>query len=220
MTAFVEQLITMILAQGALGVFLASIIEEIIVPIPSTVIQTGAGFLFLSGHAVSLQSISILLFKIVLPTAFGTTIGSLLLYGLAYWGGMPFITRYGKYFFVSEAKIQKAHDAVLAHKSLLWGFCILRFIPILPNSLITAGAGFLRLPFWSYVGTTFVGIFVRALYLGIAGWITGEAYQSVDTNHTITGMLISLFVGLAIVTVAVTLIVRAYVKKSSKKSSR
>ncbi|MCC6198740.1 VTT domain-containing protein [Candidatus Nomurabacteria bacterium] len=217
MTAFVEQLITMILAQGALGVFLASVIEEIIVPIPSTIIQTGAAFLFLSGHSFSMQSIGIFLFKIVLPTAAGATIGTLMLYGLAYWGGLPFIQRWGKYFFVTESKIRQAHDTVLSHRSLLWGFCILRFIPLLPNALITAGAGFLRIPFWSYLWTTFIGIFVRALYLGITGWLTGEAYQSLDVQRSFFGMMSSLVLGITVVTVVVTLIVRAYAKKTFRR---
>lgn len=212
MEQFIQKIIEFIVERGALGVFLASILEEVIVPIPSTIIQTGAGFLFLEGQPVNLHSIWILISRVSLPTAAGVTIGSLLIYGLVYWGGAAFIERFGKYFFLSPAKLERAKEYVLSHKSLLWAFCILRFLPLFPNSLITAGAGFIRLPLRHYIWTTFLGVFVRATYLGIAGWLTGEAFHTVSPNGSVFGMFLSFAGGLLLISL-VTGFVIGYVRK-------
>jgi len=205
--ALIERIIQFIVDQGALGVFVASILEEVIVPIPSTIIQTGAGFLFLAGEPITGYSLWILFSRIVVPSALGATIGSLALYGLVYWGGMPAIRRFGKYFFLSEAKVQKAHDAVLSRKSLVWAFCILRFLPILPTAFITAGAGLIRLPLRIYLITTFIGIFIRATYLGAAGWLTAGVFHSLAPNGSVVGMMASIAIALLVLTLSIVGIV-------------
>lgn len=212
MIAFLEQTIAFIIEQGALGVFLASFLEEVIVPIPSTLVQTGAGLFFLSGVPFGWHGIWILLSRIVVPTAIGATIGSLVIYGLVYWGGIPFVKRYGKYFFLNEKKIEKAQQAILSHKSLLWAFCVLRFLPILPNSFIAAGAGLIRLPFKHYLWTTLLGIAIRASYLGAAGWLTGEVYQSTASKESLVGKFLFLGLGVVVVTIVMTGIL-SYAKK-------
>lgn len=216
MGAFVERIIQFIVDQGALGVFVASALEEIIVPIPSTVIQTGAGFLFLSGLPVDAHSLWILLSRIVIPSAVGATLGSLLIYGLVYWGGMPFVRRFGRYFFITPSKVERAKETVLAHRSLVWAFCILRFIPLLPNVFVAAGAGFIRLPVRIYLWTSLVGIAVRATYLGLAGWLAGGAFEALVPQGTIFGMFIALALGILAVTVIVGLVI-VYVRKKKKR---
>lgn len=215
MEAFIEQIIHFITDQGAFGVFLASVIEEIVVPIPSTVIQTGAGFFFLSDISFGWHALWILFSRIVLPSALGTTLGSLVIYGLVYWGGMPLVHRFGRYFFVTPAKVQRAHDAVMRYASLRWAFFILRFIPLLPNVFIAAAAGFIRLPLSTYLWTTFFGMAVRATYLGATGWIAGNAYQSSAAEHSIFGMFLWLALGIIAATVIVGGIV-VYVKKRAR----
>jgi membrane protein DedA with SNARE-associated domain len=53
-TVKIEYLITVF---GALGVFLASVIEEVVIFIPSTLIQVGAGFLILSDSQLNFVNI-------------------------------------------------------------------------------------------------------------------------------------------------------------------
>ncbi len=215
MESLIEVIIQFIVDQGALGVFLASVIEEIIVPIPSTIIQTGAGFLFLTGHAVDAHGLWILFSRIVVPSAVGGTLGSLVIYGLVYWGGMPFIKRFGKYLFLSPSKVEHAKETVLAHKSLIWAFCVLRFIPILPSVFIAAGAGLIRLPIRIYLWTSLVGIAVRATYLGLAGWLVGGAFETLVPHGTVYGMFISLALGLVVIT-SVTGLIIFYARKKKR----
>ncbi len=215
MNHLIELITQFITVHGALGVFIASVLEEVIVPIPSAVIQTGAGFLFLSGQAISAHSVWVLIAHVVIPAATGATLGSLLLYGLVYWGGMPFVKRYGKYFFLSATKLERAKEMVLARKSLLTALCVLRFIPILPYSLITAGAGLIRLPLKTYLWTTFVGVCVRATYLGLIGWLVGGTFKALSPNGSpFKGILV---LGLAVLALSViTAGIVLYVKKGKK----
>lgn len=93
---------------GALGVFLASAIEEIIAPIPSTLVIMGSSFLILKGLSLNLDGILKLLLYVVLPVSLGVTLGSLFVYVIGYFIGSPFIKRWGKYMGVSWDDIQKA----------------------------------------------------------------------------------------------------------------
>ena len=211
----IEHLISFIVAQGSMGIFLASIIEEFIVPIPSTVIQTGGGFLFLAGQAFSLSTFLTLIFKIALPAALGATVGSLFIYGLVFFGGKPFVARYGKYIFLNAEKIDQAHQYVLSHKSLVWAFCLVRFVPVLPSVFVAALAGLIRLPLKTYLLTTMIGMFIRAIYLGAAGWMGGGIFRSLDPQGSLFGMILS-FVGAVIVISVLTMVLVFYVKRKKQ----
>ena len=89
-----------VLPLGAGGVFLASVIEEVISPVPSPVVQMAAGFFFLSGP-FSPSLLFTLVFVVVIPVALGVTVGSLVLYYLAYYAGKPLLLRWGRYIGIS-----------------------------------------------------------------------------------------------------------------------
>ena len=71
---------------GAMGVFFAEIIEEVVVPIPSALVLFTSGFILLSGE-VSYEFFKDLIFVITIPGALGLTLGSTVIYYLAYYGG-------------------------------------------------------------------------------------------------------------------------------------
>lgn len=169
-----------IIAWGALGVFVSSVLEEIVVIIPSVLVQAGAGLFLLSGVPIGWESIGKLIVWVALPSALGVAVGSLLIYALAYYGGRPALRRFGKYFFLSEYKLESARADIVSRPSTIYFITILRFVPLFPNSIITACAGLLRIPLKQYMISTIVGIFVRALYLGAIGWMTGSIY---GTGH-------------------------------------
>lgn len=210
MENFISHILELVAREGSLGVFLASFIEEIIVPIPSTLVQSGAGLLFLSDMGFSFHGVWVLISKVVLPSAFGVTIGSLFLYALAYWGGMVAVKNFGKYFFITEAKVLRAKETILEKKGLLFAFCVLRFIPLFPNSLVTVGAGILRLPLWPYIWTTFLGTFVRVSFLGSLGWAAGIASKN-SKSPAIFSILILIF--LLILISVITLVILSLRKK-------
>lgn len=172
----IEDLNQMIIVFGALGVFLAFIIEEVVVFIPSVLVHIVAGAVILGGQSLSFIGIAKLLLVVALPSALGVTIGSLWIYFIAYYGGLIGLRTYGKYFFVSSKKIEVAREKIASNKNTLRAITILRFLPIFPNTVVTACAGILRLSFKSYFISTMIGIFIRATYLGAIGWFLGKVF--------------------------------------------
>lgn len=218
MEHLIEKILAFIVAKGAFGVFLASVLEEVVVPIPSTIIQTGAGFLFLAGQSITLQTILLLVTKVAFPAALGATVGSLMIYGLIWWGGAIFVERFGAYFMLSPKKIERAKEYVLSHKSLIWAFCLVRFIPVLPSVFIAATAGIIRLPFRIYFLTTLIGMFVRGLYLGFAGWMSGKAFHTVSASGSLVGMFFWFAIGVLAISM-ITMALVFYVRKNKQKNT-
>jgi len=80
---------------GGYGVFLAEFLQEVIMVIPSTIISLGFGFFFLHGP-LSVALVKTLFLTIVIPATLGFTLGSLIIYSIAYWGGRPLLETSGK----------------------------------------------------------------------------------------------------------------------------
>jgi membrane protein DedA with SNARE-associated domain len=184
---FILRVSPLIHEYGAWGVFLVSFIEEIIVPIPSSFILLAAGFFLLPVTAsfgeVALQT----MWLVVLPGALGLTLGSLVVYSVAYLGGEPAIRSWGKWFGVSwadvekmQAKFTKSHWDEVA----LFG---LRTIPIVPHVILSMACGLVRYPIRAFTLTTLFGTMVRAFTMSILGWYLGEAYVSYSENITAIG---------------------------------
>jgi membrane protein DedA with SNARE-associated domain len=163
---------------GPFGVFIASIVEEVIAPIPSTLVIMGTSFVVLKGSAISLDGIINLFVNIVLPASLGVSLGSLFVYGIGYFAGKPFIERWGKYLGVSWQDIEKAEEKFEnSHSDEILLF-IVRAIPVIPSVAISAFCGIIRFDLLKYVIITFLGTMVRAFILGFIGWQFGSMYQS------------------------------------------
>jgi membrane protein DedA with SNARE-associated domain len=208
LATFIENTIVTL---GAGGVFIGSVMEEIIVPIPSSLVQAGAGLFLLGGEPVTFTSVLKLITWVALPAALGVSIGSLLIYFIVYYGGMPAIRRFGKYFLIDPNKVEEARVRIASKHSTLYALTALRFIPLLPNALVTAAAGLLRIKLWPYLYSTFIGVFIRAIYLGAIGWATGRVAGGSEQNFYVKlGILLS---GLLLISLVTTLIVRHVRKK-------
>jgi membrane protein DedA with SNARE-associated domain len=171
---------TFFLNYGALGVFLASIIEEIIAPIPSTLVIMGSSFLILKGYPFAVDSILRLLIYVVLPASAGVTVGSLFVYAIGYFLGSPFIKRWGKYMGVSWEDIEKAEGRFSSgHNDNLILFT-LRAIPVVPSVAISIFCGFIRYRLRDYLIFTLLGSLVRGFILGILGWQFGMLYMEIS----------------------------------------
>lgn len=100
-----------------------------------------------------------------IPVALGSTIGSLAVYGLAYFGGKPAIEKFGKYFRVSWKDIEKVESKF---KSIYYDeliFLVLRSIPILPSFPVSAVVGILRMSPAPYFFLTMIGFTMRIVIM-------------------------------------------------------
>lgn len=168
---------TLLAKNGSLSIFIAAFFEEIVAIIPSTLIFTASGFFFLEGQSITLSSVLKLLFKVAFPAAIGLTLGSFFIYIIAYLLGRPAIERFGKWFGISWKEIEKMQQFFQKSYGDEIALFLSRSLPIIPNAIISALCGVIRLRFVEYVIFTFLGAFVRASLLGFLGWQVGNAYE-------------------------------------------
>ncbi len=212
--AYIE---SMIITSGALGVFWGSVLEEVIVFIPSSLVQAGAGFFLLSGNPLTVLSVLKLFGLVVIPATIGVVLGSLPVYFISYYGGYPALKRWGKYFLIKESYLEKAEKMTQRDRHVLVSMALLRIVPIIPSSVASAISGLIRMRIVPYMISTAAGVFVRALYLGIVGWVAGAFYKEMVTGgNSFVGLgLIELIV---VILMAVGILVSRYAKRRHHKS--
>lgn len=167
---------TSVLPWGAVGVFVASVTEEVIAPIPSALVMTMSGFLLVSGP-VSFGSVLALIFKVAIPAALGVTIGSYTIYYIARFGGKVLIEKWGKYVGLYWTDIEKLRSRLSGTKRDEIFIGAARVIPFAPSVAISAFCGILEMNVFKYFIVTFVGVFFRGLILGTLGWQVGNVYE-------------------------------------------
>ncbi len=164
---------------GSLGVFLGSLIEEIIAPIPSTLIILGSSFFMMHGSPITIESMVSLILYVAIPAAAGMTLGSLFLYAIGYYIGKPFICRWGKYMGFSWENVEETRTKFAESKNDDIALFSLRAIPVVPSVAISMFCGIIRYDLKNYVIITFLGSIMRAAILGFLGWQFGRFYLQI-----------------------------------------
>ena len=171
----VQYLEPIVQTYGALGVFLSSIIEEIIAPIPSTLVVFTAGVLLTHGKN-TVDAFWTIVFYITIPAAAGITIGSLFPYFLARIGERVAIERFGKYLGISWETIERAQAWSKKSSSDQWIIFIARAIPGLPSVAVSIMAGLVRMPVPEYMLWSFLGCLIRNFALGCIAYWGGKQF--------------------------------------------
>lgn len=131
---------------GYFGMFLAMILEAVIIAIPSELILATGGIL------ASQRIFSF--WGALLTGVIGSVFCAVIIYLMGYFGGRPFIDKYGKYFFMKQEDIEKA-EAWFQKYGMLASF-IGRNFPIV-RTFISLPIGIMRLNFWPFVLYTTLG---------------------------------------------------------------
>ena len=196
---------------GAWSVFAAVIIESVIVPIPSPLVIMGAGFILISPELSFTGAITPILLLVVLPGAIGSTLGAFIGYGIGFWGGRPLVERW-KGFLGLEWREVDAFQQRLQGSHVKATIFFLRALPIFPLSLISAAAGFVRLPPVTFTLWTLYGSIPRCLLLAYLGWGLGDTYHRLAHGIDRVETLVSLSIVLLLIGLIVWL--RGRVRKS------
>jgi len=173
--AMTDWIMLMMQTHGPAMVVIGVLIESIIVPIPSPLIIMGAGFLLIEPGLSIPAAFLPILFKIVIPGAVASTIGGLFAYGIAYWGGKPLVDKFHRFLGFDWNDILFMERKLEGRVGLM--IFLLRALPIVPLSLISAAAGVLRLKVVPFMGWTLLGSFPRCLLLGYLGYLTRDTYK-------------------------------------------
>lgn len=162
---------------GPWGVLLFAFVQEIIPPIPSTLVTVSAGFVFLAGVPFSVAGFLKLCVFVVLPIAAGLTIGSVCIYYLVQWGGKPIIDRFGRYMGVTWRDIEKIESYMHGRRWDDAVFFAARTFPLIPSVALNVFAGLVRWPLQKFVFYTFTGTMIRSFWSGLIGWQFAHVYE-------------------------------------------
>jgi membrane protein DedA with SNARE-associated domain len=168
LVAFLQSLFMTI---GWGGVVVIMALESANIPIPSEVTMPLAGW-FLAEAQGATAWYAILAGGFY--GALGCTIGSVVSYGIGYYGGRPFLDRYGKYLLITRHDLEKA-DRWFARWGD-WAIFISRLLPIV-RTFISFPAGVVRTRFSTFVVLTFVGSFLWCAALAWGGYLFGARWE-------------------------------------------
>ena len=146
---------------GAVVLFWFSLLNELSGVIPYVVLVSGQ-LLFIEPSSFHLIIYKLFLFTAI-PVGLGGAIGSLLIYGLAYFGGQPAINRFQKYLRFSWENVERINNRFLGswYDELI--YLGLRCVPFLPSLPLTVVAGIIQMSPLSYFISTFIGFTVRMM---------------------------------------------------------
>lgn len=155
---------------GYLGMFLGMVLEAVIIIIPSEFILATGGIL---------ASKKIFNFWITfLVGLLGSVFCAILIYIMGYYGGRPFIKKYGKYFFMKEEDIYKSDSWY--NKYGLLAAAIGRNIPIV-RTLVSLPIGIARLSFPKFVIYTTLGSIPWTFVFVYFGYSVGNNWTILKT---------------------------------------
>jgi len=121
--------------------------ESSIFPVPSELVVPPAAILAAQGGSMSLPGV-------ILAGTFGSWLGSAITYWTALLVGRPVVMRFGKYFLMPPAKVERAERFM--HRYEGGGIFFARLLPVIRH-LISIPAGIIRMGFLKFSALTIVG---------------------------------------------------------------
>lgn len=167
MTGFVINLIS---NYGYFGMFLGMVLEAVIIIIPSELILATGGILAGKGIFSFLGAF--------ITGLLGSVFCAIAIYFMGYFGGKPFIKKYGKYFFMKEEDIEKSDSWF--NKYGMMSALIGRNFPIV-RTLISLPIGIMRLSFFKFLIYTTIGSIPWTFIFVYFGYALGENWIILKT---------------------------------------
>jgi membrane protein DedA with SNARE-associated domain len=178
MQHILDFILSLVRTHGTLSMLVGGFVEQIIVPIPSPII-TMAGGAFLVDHGLPFfETIWQIISRVSLPYSLAATIGTSMVFLIAYFGGKPLVDRFGKYIGVSWSLIEKIKtdfQKTIRDEIFILVSCS---IPVVPVSLISAFCGAFRIKPVKFYPMVLLALIIRSIILGFVGFQMGEAFTS------------------------------------------
>lgn len=206
---------------GFLLIFVFMAVESSFIPFPSEVVMIPAGFLAFRGE-LTFHSPALDLTMAILVGLAGSLAGAYLNYFLSLKLGRPVLYRYGKYFFLKPAMLERAEEIFRKYGELATFVC--RLLPAI-RQLISIPAGLSRMRLGRFTLFTALGAGLWTAVLAFAGWYCGRMTSGLTYKEMIhRGMdmvhehYIWILIGLAAL-VAVYLCVQHLVMKPAERQT-
>ncbi len=169
-------IISIISATGYLGIFGLMSAESALIPIPSEITMTFAGYL------ASINKFNLI--TVIIIGAFANLFGSILAYWLGLWGQeavvRKLIRKYGKYLLITENEYNRSEKWFRHYGGGITFFS--RVLPII-RTFISLPAGVAAMSFWRFSILTFLGSLIWSGILAYIGYILGKNWDSLHPYY-------------------------------------
>lgn len=155
---------------GYFGMFIGMVLEAVIIAIPSELILATGGILA-SNRIFTF-------FGAFLTGLLGSVFCAIVIYFMGYFGGKPFVKKFGKYFFMKEDELEKSDSWF--NKYGMLSALIGRNFPIV-RTLISLPIGITRQSFIKFLIYTTIGSIPWTLAFVYFGYVLGENWIVLNT---------------------------------------
>lgn len=163
-----EYVINLIGSLGYFGMLISMVLEAVVIIIPSELILAIGGILAANG--------TFTLGGAIVVGLIGSVFCASIIYMIGYYGGRPFIIKYGKYFFMKEKDIEKSDKWF--QKYGMSAALIGRFFPIV-RTLISLPIGISKLNFKRFLIYTTIGSVPWTVLFVLSGFYLGNNYTKI-----------------------------------------
>lgn len=144
---------------GYAGLFVVMVLANVGVPVGAELIMPAAGALAATGHLSSLWVAAAI-------ATLAEVVGGSILYAVGYYGGRPFVARYGKFLKLDAAKLERFHAFYERYGSVVVLVC--RFVPFV-RGIAGLPAGISRMPKRWFILYTAIGSAIFCFGLALLG---------------------------------------------------
>ncbi len=173
---------------GYFGMFLGMVLEAVIIVIPSEAILATGGILASRGVFSFLGAFLIGLV--------GSVFCAIVIYFMGYFGGRPFIRKFGKYFFMKEEDIERSDSWFLRYG--MFGALIGRNFPII-RTLISLPIGIMRMSFFKFLIFTIIGSIPWTFLFVYLGYALGNSWIYVSAKISWLKLPIKVLLGFIVI---------------------
>jgi membrane protein DedA with SNARE-associated domain len=185
---------------GYLGIVALMAMESSIVPVPSEVVIPPAAYWASQGQMN--------FWGVIVAGTIGSWIGAALTWWISLKLGRIVVVKWGRYFLISEAKLERAERFIHRYES--GGIFFARLLPVVRH-LISIPAGLIHMSFGVFSVMTITGSFIWCTILAWLGRKIGESQPGVINDPTAmvaaikaqSGLIVASVVGLCVLYVLV-----------------
>lgn len=179
----VEHITNWISVAGYAGIIALMALESMVAPVPSEAVMPFAGFLIFEGK-----------FKfpeVVLFSTLGSIIGSIISYYVGFYGGRPFVIRYGKYLMLDlhHLEITEKFFNKYGDKTIF----ISRFVPVVRHLIsLPAGAGKMQVA--KFTLYTVIGAALWNSFLAYVGFHLRSQWSIIRKYSSVVDLVVIIFI--------------------------
>jgi membrane protein DedA with SNARE-associated domain len=148
---------------GYVGLFIGMFAQAVGIPLSSEVQLAFAGYL------ASTRVLEII--PVMIAGAAGDISGAMIAYFIGFYGGRPFLLRFGRFFFVHEREIERADEWFARYGSR--AVLVLKLLPGI-RAFGSFPAGVTRMAFGTFLGWTTLGASIWSVLFAGIGYVLGR----------------------------------------------